>query len=85
MRRGPSGVEVETELELSAKRKWGFSREYLIKRLGLPDDAVLTIVGEPIGLDDNEVGVKVELSGDARLKATASEVRKPGPKIAGNA
>ena len=77
MRRGPKGAAIETQLEVTATRTWRFTREELVKRLGLPDDARL-FMRVPGGADWSNTDLVV--GDDGPLTAVAVETRKPAVK-----
>ncbi len=91
MRRGPKGAAIETQREETVKKTWNFDKEFILDRLGLPPDAQLYVAfseGEVDANGDGQGRMKVTItdsSAHLRLTAVATEVRKPGQKIAGNA
>jgi hypothetical protein len=74
MKRGPKGAEIETQLEVTATRTWKFTREELVKRLGLPADAKLYM--HIPGTDS----MYVDVSPGDPLIAAATETRRPKAK-----
>lgn len=73
MRRGPKGATIERETTTVAKTTWQFTREDLVKRLGLPDDAKI-YMRVPGGADYSNMDLFV---GEVPLVAEATEVRRP--------
>lgn len=69
MKRGPKGASIETQLEVTATRTWRFTREELVKRLGLPEDARL-YMAVPGSMD-------LDVGRDGPLVAVAVETRAP--------
>lgn len=79
MRRGPKGAAIETQLEVTATRTWKFTREELVKRLGLPEDASV-FMRVPGGGDWSNTDLTVGDGADC-LMARATETRSPKAKV----